>query len=324
MTARDDVNLISVCDIVGERARQCQIEFGAKGYETEYGRLLSDDRIDVVFVLVPQGLHSEIVIAAARSGKHIFCEKPMAMTVAECEAMQRAVDSAGVLLQIGYVLRFSADILKVKEWAEVIGRPALFRDVWAPSPYASPHPWVFDKGLGGGPLFEASHWVDFGNLLFGRPKKVYASFHHFKPGGWSAPDTFLLVIDYELGDKVLWSDAECLPGLQDFSIRHSTTRPHLSIIGPSGSIHFPAPDGSKRLSLYLNHKGNQPVESYEWQSDWGGTPEAYQAELDYFFRCIKRSEPVTINSGRDAECVIQVLEGALLSHQRGYPVELPI
>jgi len=324
LTSREDIELIGVCDIIEEKAKQRWAEFGALWYTTNYKELLQDDRIDAVFVLVPQGLHAEIVVAAAQHGKHIFCEKPMAMTVAECQAMRKAVEHAGVIFQIGYVLRFSTDILKVKQWLELIGRPALFRDMWNPSPWASPHPWVFDKKMGGGPIYEASHWIDFMNFLFGRPKRVYASFHHFKPGGLTAPDTFLLVIDYEDGDRAVWSDAECLPGFGEFRIRHVGTRPALSIIGPKGSIHFPATDGSKMLSLYLNHFGDEPVETHPWETDWGATGKAYQAEVDYFLECVRNERCPEINTAEDGEWVIQVIEGAFLSHEKGRPVELPL
>ncbi|WP_322799223.1 Gfo/Idh/MocA family oxidoreductase [Thermoflexus sp.] len=323
LASRDDVELVAVCDLVEEKARKFGAEFGAEWY-TNYRDLLSDDSIDAVFVLTPPGSHAEIVIAAARKGKHIFCEKPMAMTVAECRAMRRAIEEAGSIFQIGYVLRFSDHILKLKEWLSLIGRPALFRDMWAPSPWASPHPWVFDEKMGGGPIYEASHWIDLINFLFGRPKQVYATMHRFKPGGYTAFDTFVVAIEYEAGDYAIWSDAESLPGLGDFYIRHSDNRPHLSIIGPAGSIHFPGPDGSKMAALYLNHMGIWPVETHPWESDWGANARAYQAELNYFLECVKNGLQPSVNTAEDGEWVIQVIEAAFLSHRKRQPVPLPL
>lgn len=210
--------------------------------------------------------------------------------IIEGRAKRKAVEEAGVI---------STDILKVKQWLELIGCPALFRDMWSPSPWASPHRWVFDKKMEGGPIYEASHWIDFMNFLFGRPKTVYASFHHFKPGGLTAPDTFLLVIGYEAGDRVVWADAECLPGFDEFRIRHVGTRPALSTIGPKGSIHFPDPNGSKVLALYLNYFGTQCVETHPWETDWGATRKAYQAEVDYFLECVKTGQRPLINTAKE-------------------------
>jgi predicted dehydrogenase/SAM-dependent methyltransferase len=324
LTSRNDINLISVCDTRGERAKLFFKEFQAKSYVLDYRELLSDKQIEVVFIMVPQGLHAEVAIAAAHSNKHIFCEKPMAMTIAECDSMIKAIEQAGIIFQLGYVLRFSPDILKLKEWLELIGRPALFRDMWAPSPWASPHKWVFDKNMGGGPLYEVSHWIDLMNFLFGQPKRVYATMRHFKPGAFTAPDTFLLIVDYETGDCAIWSDTECVPGFDDFYVRHFPNRPSLSIIGPSGSIHFPASDGSRVLSLYLNHMGMQPVETYQWEADWGATANSYQTELDYFLSCVKEEQQPLINTKENGKQVIQVIEAAFLSYEKKLPVKLPL
>jgi predicted dehydrogenase len=168
-----DVQVRVVCDIDAGRAKQRAEEFSVPRWTTDYHAVLADDQVHAVFVLVPQGHHAEIVIAAAQAGKHIFCEKPMAMSVAECRAMNEAVKKSGVILQIGYVMRFSEDAQKVKEWLNRIGRPAVFRDLWAVV-RGSPARWVHDAKMGGGTLWENSHWLDFMNWLFGRPTRVYA------------------------------------------------------------------------------------------------------------------------------------------------------
>ena len=74
-------------------------------YET-MGRLADNKDIDIVYVVTPNGLHAEHAIAAAKAGKHVICEKPMANTVAECDAMLAACRAAGVKLSIGYRLHF--------------------------------------------------------------------------------------------------------------------------------------------------------------------------------------------------------------------------
>lgn len=75
------------------------------GYDT-MSRLADNPEIDVVYVVTPNGLHAEHTIAAAKAGKHVICEKPMANTVAECDAMIAACKAAGVRLMIGYRLHF--------------------------------------------------------------------------------------------------------------------------------------------------------------------------------------------------------------------------
>ncbi|MFA0747563.1 Gfo/Idh/MocA family protein, partial [Fervidibacter sp.] len=82
-----DVQVRVVCDIDAGRAKQRAEEFSVPRWTTDYHAVLADDQVHAVFVLVPQGHHAEIVIAAAQAGKHIFCEKPMAMSVARCRAV---------------------------------------------------------------------------------------------------------------------------------------------------------------------------------------------------------------------------------------------
>ncbi|MCS7192152.1 MAG: Gfo/Idh/MocA family oxidoreductase, partial [Armatimonadetes bacterium] len=164
MASLKDVEVRVVCDIDEERAKRRSEEFNVPRWTTKYDEVLGDDKIHAVFVLVPQGKHAEVVVAAAQAGKHIFCEKPMAMSVAECRAMNEAVKKAKVILQIGYVMRFSEDAQKIKDWLNRIGRPVVFRDLWAVV-RGSPARWVHDAQMGGGTLWENSHWIDFMNWL---------------------------------------------------------------------------------------------------------------------------------------------------------------
>jgi predicted dehydrogenase len=317
-----DVQVRVVCDIDAGRAKQRAEEFSVPRWTTDYREALADDSVHAVFVLVPQGHHAEIVIAAAQAGKHIFCEKPMAMSITECRAMNEAVKKSGVILQIGYVMRFSEDAQKVKEWLNRIGRPAVFRDMWAVV-RGSPARWVHDAKMGGGTLWENSHWLDFMNWLFGRPTRVYAKLRRFKPEDTTAWDTTILVVDYAGGDLAVWGEAWTAPGFGWNYIRYRSVRPHLDIIGPHGSIHFPAPDGSKMAALFLNGAGDEPVETHEWQSDWGATGNGYRREVEHFIECVREGkEPLC--TGEDGEWAIQIAEGAVRSHETGMPVSLPL
>ncbi len=322
MSQMREVDVHIVCDIDEERAKRRADEFQVRRWTTDYHAVLADDKVKAVFVLVPQGSHAEVVIAAAQAGKHIFCEKPMAMTVAQCRAMNEAVRQAKVILQIGYVMRFSEDAQKVKAWLNRIGRPVLFRDVWA-IVRGSPAKWVHDAQMGGGPLWENSHWSDFINWLLGRPVQVYARLRRYKPEDTTAWDTMLVAIDYAAGDVAVWGEAWTAHGFGWDYIRYRTVRPHLDIIGPNGSIHFPAPDGSKVAALFLNGAGDEPVETHQWQNDWAATSDGYWREVEHFFECLwEGKQPLC--TGEDGEWAIQIAEGAIRSNEIGQPVRLPL
>jgi glucose-fructose oxidoreductase len=70
-------------------------------YET-FDQIANNDAIDVIYIVLPNSMHAEYTIRAAQAGKHVWCEKPMALNVAECEAMIKAAKDNGVTLAIGY------------------------------------------------------------------------------------------------------------------------------------------------------------------------------------------------------------------------------
>ena len=128
---------------------------------SNYIDALADDEIDAVVVVVPTALHKEIVVAAAAAGKHIFCEKPMAMTEAECEEMIATTSAGGVKLQLGFMRRFDAGYRKAKEavLSGAIGDVVMIRsNTRGPS---VPQPWMYDLKKSNGPLAEVnSHDID--------------------------------------------------------------------------------------------------------------------------------------------------------------------
>ena len=77
--------------------------------------LLADDAVDAVYVATPNALHREVVVAAARAGKHVLCEKPFAMGVAEARAMTQACTAAGVTLRIAHQMRLEAVLARARE-----------------------------------------------------------------------------------------------------------------------------------------------------------------------------------------------------------------
>jgi len=105
--------LIAYHNRTPEKAEELAKRFGGTVYES-LDALLADDRVDAVNISTPQAVHAEQVIAAAEAGKHIFCEKPVALTVRELDAIQQAVHAAGVTFMTGHQLRFHPVIKAVK------------------------------------------------------------------------------------------------------------------------------------------------------------------------------------------------------------------
>ena len=115
-----DVEMVAFCDIVEERAVKAAADYGtpdAKVY-TDYKELLKDESIEVVHVLTPNRDHSYITVDALEAGKHVMCEKPMAINTAEAQKMVDAAKRTGKKLTIGYQSRFRPDSMYLKQACE--------------------------------------------------------------------------------------------------------------------------------------------------------------------------------------------------------------
>ena len=158
--------IVAFCDIIAERAEKACAEYGAEGAKvyTDYKELLKDATIDVVHVCTPNRSHSFITVDALEAGKHVMCEKPMAINSAEAKKMLAAAERTGKLLTIGYQSRFRPDSIYLKKEAE----DGVFGDIYyakatALRRRAVPTWGVFlnEEEQGGGPLIDiGTHALD--------------------------------------------------------------------------------------------------------------------------------------------------------------------
>jgi len=177
-----EARLAAVVDPVEEAARSAAERFGAPNRYPDFGPALADPSVDAVVVVAPTVHHHRIVVAAAGAGKHILCEKPMAMDTAQCREMIRAAQENGVKLQIGFMRRHDAEFMAAKEEIESgrIGEVVLVKSLThGPS---VPKPWQYDIAASNGPLAEVnSHDIDTLRWFTGSEfKEVYALAGNFR------------------------------------------------------------------------------------------------------------------------------------------------
>ena len=131
-------------DINLARAEELAKKFGGKAFAT-YEELLADPEIQAVSVCAANHAHAEISIAALKAGKHVLCEKPMAVTLEECEAMVAAAKESGKYLMIGQNQRLAKAHSKAKELIEqgAIGKVLTFRTIFG---HGGPETWSIDPG----------------------------------------------------------------------------------------------------------------------------------------------------------------------------------
>ena len=124
-----EVDLVAIADINPQACQEAAARFGAKYHYTDYHELLKRDDVDAVVIVTPTATHVEVIQAAASAGKHIFSEKPLALTLEMCDQAIDAVEKAGVKLQLGFMRHFDPAYVMAKQKIEAgeIGTPVMFR-----------------------------------------------------------------------------------------------------------------------------------------------------------------------------------------------------
>ncbi|MCK9858659.1 Gfo/Idh/MocA family oxidoreductase [Paenibacillus sp. ATY16] len=167
--------LHGVFDIVRSSAEKLAKQYNIPNIYDSYQEMLASSEIDAVLVCTPTFLHEQIVIDAVNAGKHVFCQKPMALTVEQCERMNAAAQENGVILQVGFMIRYTPPFVEVKERIDTgeIGdiiaiRSAVFG--WEPT-----GEWFYDPQQGGGLLVDTIiHTFDLYRWYAGEVSSIYA------------------------------------------------------------------------------------------------------------------------------------------------------
>ena len=170
--------VVDVNDVLAEEARQ---RFGFEEASSNWKDTIARDDIDVVDICTPNNVHAEIAIAAAKAGKHIICEKPLARTVEEARAMTKAVKEAGVTNMVAFNYRRTPAVALAKRFIDEgrIGKILNFRGTylqdWSADPNG-PLSWRFQKNIAGsGAIGDiGTHVVDMAHYLVGNITEVNA------------------------------------------------------------------------------------------------------------------------------------------------------
>ena len=159
----------------GARGKSYALRFGADYCSSEYDEILKDPDVQVVVIVSRNTEHAGQALAALRAGKHVFVEKPMALTINECRELRQAVAETGNHLTVGFNRRFSPTYLGVKR--QLAGRrgPAVL-NLRVNSPGISGDYWMADPATGGAILGEACHFVDLAYWLLGSEPVVVSAF----------------------------------------------------------------------------------------------------------------------------------------------------
>jgi predicted dehydrogenase len=279
---------------------------------SRYEKLFRDDRLDAVILCVPTFLHEPYAQEAARYGRHILCEKPLALDVDGAGRIIAAAQRAGVTLMVGQVLRFWPQYRCIKELAAG-GTLGALRTVnaWRLAKFPSWGGCFADPAKSGGCLLDLQiHDIDFVHWILGSPHMVYAAGIESSNGRW---DHVLTTLTYE--EAVAMTEATCLmPDTWPFTAG-------IRVVGSQGSLEYLfSVEGNiegraralNRLTVYTSGNGvSEPQVAEE---------DAFVAQLAYFTRCIEHKEQPSLCHPEESYEVMRIMSACRESAKRGQPV----
>jgi len=290
---------------------------------TDYRDLLAIDEIDLVVIGIPNHLHCEVVVAAARAGKHIVVEKPFCLNLAEADQMLDAARQAAVKLMYAEELCFAPKYVRLKQLLDsgALGKPTLLKQSEKHDGPHAAHFWDVQRSGGGVVMDMGCHAVEFFRWMLGRPpiKSVYAQMstqvHQEKTRG---EDNAIVILEFENGvigmAEESWTK---LGGMDDRAEVH----------GSHGVAYADLLHGNA-IETYSLEGYDYAVEKAGSTRGWTFTiyDEAYNygfpQEMAHFVDCVQHDKQPLV-TGEDGRAVLEVLFAAYESARTGRKIYLP-
>ncbi len=300
----EGADLVAVADPVEENRRAACRTLGIDRAYADYRDALQCPEIDAVVIVAPTSLHCEMTEAAAAAGKHVFCEKPMAMNAMECRRMIDACDKAGVLLQIGFMRRFDESFRRAYQAIEQgeIGDVVMVRsNTRGPS---IPMKWTYDLKKSNGPLAEVnSHDIDSLRWFTGSEfESVFAY-----AGNYRCPDAKEDYPDYYDNVVMIARFRNQMQGMLDgaVSVNYGFDA-RAEILGTHGCIYL-GEMKDHRITTVTKQGVAQPVQT-SWRTLF---TDAYLREDEHFIDCIRQDKQPDVSGIDGLRCVEVVNAGNL-------------
>ncbi|MFP6851691.1 MAG: Gfo/Idh/MocA family oxidoreductase [Pseudomonadales bacterium] len=300
-----DAHIQAVWDEDPLRGKAWADELSAGWFE-DLDQLLSSDSIDAVSVVTPTNLHRDVMVKAAKTGKHIFTEKVLATTISEANEIAEAVHDSGVTFCISYPRRNLPEILYAKQAAD----KGLFGDIttmrvrishdgatrgWLPEHFYDP------VACGGGAMMDlGAHGMYLTRWFLGEPARVSSIFNHVTQR--AVEDNTVTLIEYENGAIAINETSFVSYG------GHFT----VEIDGTEGSYRMLSPGEAVIRSKHLQQTGWQPV---------ADVPAPGISPIGQFVRAALGGEPAEFGMP-EAMQLTELMEAAYLSHREARAVEL--
>jgi len=280
---------------------------------SSFQELIRDNRLDAVIIALPTDLHEKAVVMAAECGRHILCEKAMALDASSARRMLEAAENHHRTLMVAHVLRFWPQYARVKELVDAgeigsIISVAAFRL----SKYPPWMDWFRDPARSGGALLDLEiHDVDFVHWILGHPQSVYTVGIQSPAGAWDHVHT---ILNYPQAQASIEASS-LMPESFPFSTR-------LLVVGTRGALEYTfrvsanvqeRESASHYFRLYKSGGESEPATSSE---------DAYVAQLRYFVQCVAERQPPRLCPPEESCQVMQVMSALRQSADCGQIITL--
>ena len=304
-----DAELVVVADPFGDAAHRLAGPLDAAS-TTDIDAALADERLEAVAITSSSTAHADLVQRAAAAGKAVWCEKPMAMTLAQADAAIAACEQAAVPLQVGFNRRFSEDFAAAHEVVAAggIGTPQLLRSLTRDPGLADPGavpPWT---------IFTQTLIHDLDMLLWfnsgARPVEVHAYADALVAPGFKQAgllDTAVVTIRFDNG-AIATAEAS-FSAAYGYDVRGE-------FFGSAGMVTAGTP-----AHLSTSHWTTAGLAQPTSRQDTQLMRDSYRAELEAFCRVVRTGEPSPV-TGADARAALEVALTAVASVEQGAPVRL--
>lgn len=287
--------LVAVASRSQSRADAYASEWGIPRSHGSYQALLGDPEVDAIYISLPNSLHAEWTVRAAEAGKHVLCEKPLAISISECDEIMGAAESAGVVVIEGVMYLHHPLLNKASQLLQegAVGRVTLVRGTLCFF-LDRPDDVRWKPELGGGALWDVgSYPVSFIRRMAGEPEEVFGRQRLAESG---VDDTFVGLL--RCADGVL--------GLFDCGFR-SQWHSQAQVLGTEGTLMIRHPYVISAESKIVLRRGSEEEEI--------GVPDidVYQCEVDALTAAVLDGAPVPVpltSSGANVTTIVALYESA--------------
>lgn len=306
-----NLELAALCTRRPDRLAEQAKKFGVKKTFTDYRAMLADKDIDAVSIVTMWDQHTEPAVEALAAGKHIFLEKPMASTVADCDKIIAASKKAKGILQIGHICRFNPRYRMAKQ---AIDEGRIGKIVALQSRRNIPAAWtptILEKI---GPIVgDAIHDTDI-MLWFTGDRVASAYAQTVSVRGLKYPDIGQTMYRFKGGATATLETVWCMPEKTPFDIDE-----RMSIIGTEGIIHVQ--DTFPNLGIVDKTRLHSPDTTY-WPMFNGVRGGALRTEFEYFADCALKGKAPEIGRPEDAAAALEATIAAEQSARTGQVVHI--